>query len=165
MRQPYLQGYIIEPEKIRKFLGIQDPNDRRIDDVFCKILGALDLEKHPIHFHDRDEKTADVVLLLSSDAVADDIKTLEAKRLQPSNFMTQLANSFFTGPCILPYDINKVGSLSVWLNCSPNPGIGAEGPHRRWERKGVSGREQQALYPGGSCRSSLSTICCEYLRE
>jgi len=116
MRQPYLQGYIIEPEKIRKFLGIQDPNDRRIDDVFCKILGALDLEKHPIHFHDRDEKTADVVLLLSPDAVADDIKTLEAKRLQPSNVMTQLANTFFTGPCILPYDINQVGSLSVWFH-------------------------------------------------
>lgn len=104
--------YIIEPEKIRKFLGIQDPNHRRIDDVFCKILGALDLEKHPIHVYDRDEKTTDVVLLLSPDAVADDIKTLEAKHLQPSNFITQLANTFFTGPCILSYDINQVGSLS-----------------------------------------------------
>ena len=70
------------------------------------------MEKHPIHFHDRNEKT-DVVLLLSPDAVADDIKTLEAKRFEPSIFMMQLANVFFTGPCILPYDINQVGCLSA----------------------------------------------------
>jgi hypothetical protein len=85
-----------------------------IDDVFCKILEALDLEEHPIHYHVRDGKT-EVVLLVSPDAVADDrdIKTLEAslaKRLQPSIFMTELANVFFTGPCILPYDIKKVVS-------------------------------------------------------
>jgi len=30
---------------------------------------------------------------------------LEAERLQPSMFMTQIADTFFTGSCILPYDI------------------------------------------------------------
>jgi hypothetical protein len=88
-RQPYLQGYIIEPEKIRKFLNIQDPNDGRIDDVFCKILEALDLEEHPIHYHVRDGKT-EVVLLLSPDAVANDIKTLEAN----SNLLVAVSRCF-----------------------------------------------------------------------
>ena len=100
---PYLQGYITEPEKIRKFLNVEDPSDTRIDGVFCKILEALDLGEHPIHFHDRDDGKTDIVLLLSPDAIAEDIKTLEAKRLEPPIFIAQLAKVFFTGPCILPY--------------------------------------------------------------
>jgi hypothetical protein len=73
-----------------------------VDDIFCKILDFFDLEEHPILLCTHDGKT-DTVLLLSPDAYAADEKTLEAKGLQPSTFMTQIADAFLTGPCILPY--------------------------------------------------------------
>ncbi|KAF8813383.1 hypothetical protein BYT27DRAFT_7180868, partial [Phlegmacium glaucopus] len=94
---PYIQGYIIDIEKIQKFLNTSDPNDGRIDDVFCKILDFFDLEEHPMHLCSHDRKTVTVVLL-SPDAYASDIKTLEAKNLQPSTFMTQIADALLTGP-------------------------------------------------------------------
>ena len=51
--------------------------------------------------------------LLSPDAYVGDIKTLEAKGLQPSKFMTQIADAFFTEPCILPYEGQTSGCLSA----------------------------------------------------
>ena len=70
---------------------------------FCKILDFFDLEENPIYLCSHDGKDHTVVLL-SPDAYANDIKTLETKGLKPSTFMTQIADSLLTGPCILPYD-------------------------------------------------------------
>jgi hypothetical protein len=90
-------------KKIQKFLKTEDPNNRKIDDSFCKILECFDSEEHPVYMCYVDGK-AESAILLSPDVYADGIKTSEAKNLQPSTFMTQIADTFFTGPCILLYD-------------------------------------------------------------
>jgi hypothetical protein len=90
-------------ERIQKFLTVSDPKDGRIDGAFCMILDVIDLFENPIVTCCHDGKV-DTVILLSRDAYAWDEKKLEAKNLQPPKFLTEIADTLLTGPCILPYD-------------------------------------------------------------
>jgi hypothetical protein len=80
----YIQGYIIDIEKIQTF-QIQTTGGSTT--FFCKILDFFDLEENPIYLCSHDGKDHTVVML-SPDAYASDIKTLEAKGLKPPTFMT-----------------------------------------------------------------------------
>lgn len=70
--------------------------------LFWIFWGGVDLFKRSRPF------VIAISVLLSPDAYASVIKTLEAKGLQPSMFMTQIASSLLTRPCILPYNESSV---------------------------------------------------------
>lgn len=101
--QHYIQGYIVDTEKIRKFLGISDPTDTRIAGAFGKILDAIDIEENPLHICTWNGKS-ETIVMLSPDAYANDIETLEAKGLEPPFFIAKIAPDLLTGPLCIPYD-------------------------------------------------------------
>jgi len=90
-------------KKSEIFLGISDPTDTRIAGAFCKILDEIDIEEYPLCSCTWKGKSVTVVML-SPDAHAKDIETLEAKALQPTSFMAQIADHLLTGTLCIPYD-------------------------------------------------------------
>ena len=96
--QHYIQGYIVSKEKI---LGLSDPNDTRIAGVFCQILDEIDIEKHPLCTCTWNGQS-ETVIMLTPDAYAEDIETLEGKGLQPTYFMEQISEKLLEGPHCIP---------------------------------------------------------------
>jgi hypothetical protein len=76
---------------------------RRIAGAFCKILDEIDIEENPLCICTWNGKS-ETVVMLSSDAYAKDIETLEAKGLEPPPFMAQIADYLLTGPLCIPYN-------------------------------------------------------------